>query len=119
MTPTLDGYLADQDPDAVRRLLTFRTMVTDLGDDIEERVHRTEVAWARTRVFAAAFIYSSRLEVAVDLLRRVHHPQLRDAFPTTQKVVTHRLTITEDEQLDDVLAGMLAEAYESVGPGTR
>ncbi len=46
-------------------------------------------------------------------------PQLREAFPTTKTVITHRLTITSDDQLDDTLAALLAEAYDTVGPGTR
>jgi hypothetical protein len=35
------------------------------------------------------------------------------------RVVTHRLRVTHAEQLDDSIAGLLAEAYETVGPGTR
>ncbi|MFZ2174036.1 MAG: DUF5655 domain-containing protein [Rhodococcus sp. (in: high G+C Gram-positive bacteria)] len=118
MNATIGEYLAGKDPDAVARLLHFRDLVLACGE-VEERVHRTEIAWARTRVFAAAFIYSSRLEVAVDLRRRVHHPQLREAFPTTRTVITHRMTITEDGQIDDSLGELLAEAYETVGPGTH
>lgn len=34
-------------------------------------------------------------------------------------MITHRLTITSDDQLDDTLAALLAEAYDTVGPGTR
>jgi len=47
-------------------------MVLAAGE-CEERVHRTEVAWADRRVFASAFIVSGRLEVAIDLPRQVEH----------------------------------------------
>ncbi|MBC2638644.1 MULTISPECIES: DUF5655 domain-containing protein [unclassified Rhodococcus (in: high G+C Gram-positive bacteria)] len=118
MSASIDEYLAGKDPDATERLLQFRDLVLACGE-VDERVHRTEIAWARARVFAAAFIYSSRLEIALDLRRRIHHPQLREAFPTTKTVITHRLTITSDDQLDGTLSDLLTEAYETVGPGTR
>ena len=41
------------------------------------------------------------------------------AFHTTKRVVTHRLRIAEDAQLDDSIAALLVEAYDDVGPGTR
>jgi hypothetical protein len=34
-------------------------------------------------------------------------------------VVTNRLRITDADQLDDSIAALLREAYETVGPGTR
>jgi hypothetical protein len=34
-------------------------------------------------------------------------------------VITHRLRITDESQLDDALAALLVESYEEVGPGTR
>lgn len=55
----------------------------------------------------------------IDLLRTAEHPLLLAAFPTTKKVVSHRLRITDMDQLDDSIAALLAEAYEEVGPGTR
>ncbi len=90
-------------------------MVLALGPDVDERVRRSDVAWARDRVFAAAFVYSTRLEVAIDLQRRIHHPQLREAFPTTDTVTTHRLSIISPDQLDDHIATLLAEAYKTAG----
>lgn len=112
MSATIDEYLAGKDPDATERLLQFRNLVLACGE-VDERVHRAEIAWARTRVFAGAFIYASRLEIALDLRRRVHHPRLREAFPTTASVITHRLTITAHHQLDDSLVELLTEAYDT------
>ena len=77
------------------------------------------VYWKRERVFAGAFIQNKRLELNIDLLREAQHELLLAAFPTTKRVITHRLRITDPEQLDDSIAELLAEAYEAVGPGTR
>ncbi|KOS53825.1 DUF5655 domain-containing protein [Rhodococcus rhodochrous] len=119
MHATIDDYLADKDDAAVDMFCRLRTLVLGLGDDVEEQVRPAEVRWGRGRVFAAAFVYSSRLEIAVDLPRRVHHPQLREAFPTTAKVTTHRLSIATPDQLDDGVVALLAEAYETAGERAR
>ncbi|WP_072814909.1 DUF5655 domain-containing protein [Rhodococcus zopfii] len=115
MYASVDDYLADKDPAGIEGFLRFRDMVLALGPDVDERVRRSDVAWARDRVFAAAFVYSTRLEVAIDLQRRIHHPQLREAFPTTDTVTTHRLSIISPDQLDDHIATLLAEAYKTAG----
>lgn len=117
MGRTVDEFLADKKPEPAELFWEFRDRVLTLGP-LDERVHATEVAWARSRVFAAAFIVASRLEVAIDLLRPVAHPRLIDSFPTTKTVVTHRLSFTAADQIDDTVDALLAEAYETVGPGT-
>jgi hypothetical protein len=111
-------YLAGKPAPAVALFHTFRDLVLGAGD-CEERVHPTEVAWADKRVFASAFIKSGRLEIAIDLLRQVDHPTLRQAFPTTKKVMTHRFTITSGGQLDADFRDWLVEVHDTVGPGTR
>lgn len=88
-------------------------------DGVEERVHRSEVQYVRARIFTAGFVKAHRLEIAVDLLRSVEHPLLRASFPTTRRVVTHRLTICSAADLDSSVQSLIAEAYETVGPGTR
>jgi hypothetical protein len=77
------------------------------------------VYWKRNRVFVGAFIERGRLELNIDLFREAEHPCLLAAFKTTKRVVTHRLRITEEAELDDAIATLVAEAYEDVGPGTR
>ncbi|WP_066287301.1 DUF5655 domain-containing protein [Arthrobacter sp. B6] len=118
MTHDVDSYLAGKPPAAVELFQRFRAMVHAAGE-CEERVHRTEVAWADRRVFAEAFIISGRLEVAIDLLRQVDHPSLLQSFPTTRKVYTHRFTFTAADQLDADIKAWLVEAHDDVGPGTR
>lgn len=117
MYATVEDYLADKDPAAIEAFLRFRTMVLDLGDDIEERVHASEISWSRGRTFAAAFVYASKLEVALDLPRRVHHAALREAFPTGP-ITTHRLSLANAAGFDDHLAELLREAYDTAAePG--
>lgn len=97
--------------DAFRRL-------TDGLTDSAEHVNKSEVRFKRHRTYAIAFIKAHRLEVAINLLREIEHPLLRDRFFTTASVVTHRLSITQSDQLDDYLTELVSEAYETVGPGT-
>jgi hypothetical protein len=49
----------------------------------------------------------------------VERPGLIAAFDTTERVITHRIRITDPQQLDDSLEALVAEAYEEVGPGFR
>lgn len=112
-----EEYTADLPEPDLELLTTFRGLCLALPGT-EERVHRTEVAYAVRRVYAAAFPLRHGLEVAVDLLRPVDHPGLREAFPTTRRVVTNRLRVETVEAVED-LADLLAEAHETVGPGTR
>lgn len=98
-------------------LTAFRTHLTRIPD-VEERVHRTEVAYARERVFASAYVKSGWLEIAVDLLREADHPLLKVAFATTKKVTTHRFTVGSPDQLAS-LDELFREAADTVGPGTR
>jgi hypothetical protein len=80
---------------------------------------KTITYWKRTRVFAGAWTERDRLELNVDLLREAEHPTKLVAFHHTKRVITHRLRVTAPEQLDEALAALLQEAYDTVGPGTR
>ena len=85
---------------------------------VEERVNKTDVSYAVKRIFTSAYVKSHWLEIGVDLLREAKHPQLRTAFHTTKKVVTHRLTISTVAQVRSA-EKLIREACETVGPGTR
>lgn len=111
MYATVDDYLADKDAAAVDVFRRFRDMVLALGGDVDEKVHQSEITWSRRKVFAAAFVYASRLEVALDLPRRVHHHTLREAFPTNGIVTTHRFSLSSVDDLDAPFAELLNEAY--------
>jgi Domain of unknown function (DUF5655) len=115
---SVDAYLEGKSAEGVALFRQFEQLVERCGPS-EPAPRSSIVYWKRERVFAGAFVERRRLELNIDLLREAEHPCLIAAFPTTKRVVTHRLRITDAAQLDDSIAALLAEAYEDVGPGTR
>lgn len=113
-----EEFTADLDEHDLAMIHAFRERALSLPE-VEERIHRTEVQYAVRRIFTAGFVRSHRLEIAIDLLRDVDHRLLRDAFHTTQRVITHRFALSAVEDLDDEIIEWLSEAHETVGPGTR
>jgi hypothetical protein len=111
-------YLHGKDPAAVKLFHRFQQLVERCGAS-EPAPRRTIVYWKRKRIFAGAYIERGRLELNIDLLRQAEHPCLIAAFPTTKRVITHRLRIKHASQLDDSVGALVAEAYKDVGPGTR
>ena len=116
--PSVEAYLEGKDPDAVELFRRFAKLVEGCGPS-EPAPRSSIVYWKRSRVFAGAYIERRRLELNIDLLREAEHPCLLAAFHTTKRVVTHRLRITHEQELDDSLAALVDEAYAEVGPGTR
>jgi hypothetical protein len=115
---SVEAYLEGKDPDAVALFRRFEELVVRCGPS-EPAPRSSIVYWKRSRVFVGAYIERRRLELNVDLLREAEHPCRLAAFPTTKRVITHRLRITDPAQLDDSLAALVGEAYAEVGPGTR
>jgi len=113
---TWEEFTAGMRPGELELVESFRALVMAL-DAVEERVSRTEVSFARRRLFAGAFTRSGRLEVFIDLLRQASHPLTIAVFPTTKQVWTHRLTIERLDQLDGTIRELIDEAYATVGPG--
>ena len=114
----VDAYLEGKNPEGVALFRDFQRLIERCGPSAAAP-RSSIVYWKRSRVFAGAFINGRRLELNIDLLRNAEHPSLLAAFPTTKRVVTHRLRITDPAQLDESIAALLREAYEDVGPGTR
>jgi hypothetical protein len=115
---SVDAFLDGKDPEGVELFRRFEKLVEHCGPS-EVAPRRTIVYWKRERVFAGAWIDRRRLELNIDLLREAEHPCLLAAFHHTKRVITHRLRITEPDQLDESIAALVAEAYEHVGPGAR
>ncbi len=115
---TVEEFLEGKNADGVRLFRRFHALVEACGP-CGPSPSRTVVYFRRTRVFAGGFVNGRRLEIVIDLLRTAEHPLLLAAFPTTKKVVSHRLRIEDESQLDESIAALLAEAYEDVGPGAR
>jgi uncharacterized protein DUF5655 len=115
---SVDEYLAGKNADAVEMFGRFARLVEDCGPS-EVAPRESIVYWRRQRVFAGAFIHGRRLELNIDLLREAAHPCLLAAFHTTKRVITHRIRITDPDQLDESIAALVRQAYADVGPGTR
>lgn len=115
---SVGAYLVGRDPRAVTMFRRFEDIVTSCGP-CDAAPRKSIVYWKRARVFVGAYIERDRLELNIDLLRHAEHPCLLAAFNTTKRVITHRLRISDDQQLDEELAALVREAYETVGPGTR
>jgi hypothetical protein len=115
---TWDEFSADLRDDDVQRLAAFRAFCTALPG-VTEEVHRTELRYRVARTFAVGFLLAHRLELAIDLPERVEHPRLLVAFPTTKRVVTHRLSLPGLDDFDDTVKALLQRAHDEVGPGFR
>jgi hypothetical protein len=115
---TLDEYLSDKNADGAELFRAFQRLAEACGP-VEVAVSRTNVSFKRSRIFAGGFVSGRRLEIVIDLLRELDHPCLIGSFKSTKTVFSHRLRITDAEQLDESISTLLQEAYEQVGPGTR
>lgn len=109
------GRLNDED---LAKLTAFRDFCRALPD-MEERIHTSEVAYARTRAFTSGYIKSHYLELGIELLREVTDPKPRTAFTTSKRVTMHRYSLRHLEQFDDAIRALIRESSEMVGPGTR
>jgi hypothetical protein len=116
---TWEKLTAELDDDDLAKLTAFRDACRALGDDVEERVHVTEIAFARTRVFASAYIKSHYLEIGIELAREVTDPAPRASFASTKRFFLHRYSLRELAAFTSDIRALLAEAYETVGPGSR
>jgi hypothetical protein len=115
---TADEYLADKNPEAVALFRIFAALVEACGPS-EVVTRKSIVYWRRNRIWAGAFCNGKKLELNIDLLREADHPVNLAVIPHTQRVFTHRMRITEPDQLDESIADLLRESYAEVGPGTR
>ena len=115
---TVAEYLADKKPEAVELFHRFAALVEACGPS-EVVPRKSIVYWKRDRIWAGAFCNGKKLELNIDLLREVDHPRNLAVIPHTKRVLTHRMRITELDQLDDSIATLLRESYMEVGPGTR
>ena len=116
-TSTWSGLTADLDQEDLAKLTAFRDYCRSLPD-VEERVHSAEIAYARKRAFASAYIKSHYLEVGIELLRAVVDPPPRTSFATSKRVTMHRYSLRHLDQFNDGIRALIREAGETVGPGT-
>ena len=113
---SVDAYLENK-PEAVALFRRFEESSSGAARPSPLRGARSSTGSASAS--SQAFVERRRLELNIDHLREAEHPCQFAAFHTTKRVVTHRLRIAEEAQLDDSIAALLVEAYDDVGPGTR
>lgn len=68
------------------------------------------------RGFAGAKPKSAWLDGYLDLQRQVSDPRIRSSSPYTQRLFVHQFRVVHPDDLDDVFAGWIGEAYR-VGAG--
>lgn len=115
---TWEQLTAGLDDDDLAKLTAFRDFCRGL-DGVEERVTSSQIAFARRRNFASAYIKSHYLELGIELRREVTDPPPRASFPTSRSVLMHRYSLRQLEQFDARIRQLIHEAWETVGPGTR
>ncbi len=115
---TWEQLTARLKPEDLAKLTAFRDFCRSLPE-VEERVHSSEIAYARRRVFASAYVKSSYLELGIELLRTVTDPRPRTSFATSKKVTMHRYSLRHLDGFDDAIRALLVEAADTVGPGMR
>ena len=106
------------EPDDVAKLRAFRDFCRGLPD-VAERIHTSEIAYARRRVFASAYVKSHYLELGIELTRTVSSPKPRTTFATTKRVTMHRYSLRHLEDFDDAVKALVREAADTVGPGAQ
>jgi hypothetical protein len=117
-TSTWDELTRGLDEHDLAKVTAFRDFCRGLPN-VEERIHTSQVAYARVRVFASGYIKSHYLELGIELLREVADPKPRATFATSKRVTMHRYSLRHLEQFDDAIRDLIREAAETVGPGTR
>ncbi len=115
---TWEQLTASLDEEDLAKLSAFREFCRGIPD-VEERISTSQIAFARSRTFASAYIKSHYLELGIELLRKVDDPAPRAAFPTTRTVWMHRYSLRQLDRFDDRIRALIEEAAETVGPGAR
>jgi hypothetical protein len=71
------------------------------------------------RGFAGARPNRDRLQGYFDVTYRVDDPRVSRASPYQKDLFVHHFRVDSLEQLDDVFAGWIVDAYDQVGCGNR
>ena len=111
-----EGY-----PDGRRLFDALRVRVDALGP-AELRVGRSQVAFARRRAFAWAWVPgrwlrgdTAPLVLSVALRRRDPSPRWKEVVEPRPGRFTHHLELRGEADLDDEVTGWLREAWEQAG----
>ena len=106
----LDDLFANK-PELIRKLFDrFRRMVEACGP-VKVLAYRDRAGFMVRVRFAGAVPNARWLDIGLWLPRRVEHSRFRKIETIYPEVHTHVLRITRPEELDDVVAGWVKEAY--------
>lgn len=97
-------------------LMSFRQFCLGLPD-VSEQIHRTEITFSAGRFFAAGFILSHRLELAIQLLDMISHPRVIATYRPNQQVIGYRLSLPTPADFDDSIRDLIVLAHDQVGYG--
>ena len=78
---TWKDLTSDLDPEDLAKLTAFRDFCRTLPD-VEERIHTSQIAYARQRVFVSAYVKSHYMELGIELLSVVRRPETRTSIAT-------------------------------------
>jgi hypothetical protein len=99
------------DDDGRAKLTAFRDFCRSLGP-VDERVHKTDIAFAVKRVFASAYVKNHYLEVGIELTRAVTTPKPRATVAATKTRTLYRYSLRELSQFDSTITDLIREAYD-------
>ena len=108
---TWQELIAGLDDEDRSKLTAFRDFCRSLGD-VDERVHKTDIAFAVARVFASAYLKNHYLEVGIELTREVTSPKPRATVAATKTRTLYRYSLRELSQFDSAITDLIREAYE-------
>ena len=118
----IDDHFRGKDP-AIRKLFgRFRALIEALGP-VTVYAQKTKIVFQVRARFAGTTPRTKWLDCAFWLKRRASHPLIRRVESPTPRDHIHYFRLTAWEEVDNRLAGLLAEAYR-VGcqehlPGSR
>ncbi|MDQ2750120.1 MAG: DUF5655 domain-containing protein [Actinomycetota bacterium] len=113
---TVDDHLAGQPESSVALYERFVELLTRCGP-FSYAVSKTSITFKGVRRgFAGARPDRRGLRGYLDLQRTVEDPRILSAAPYTNRLFVHHYRVTAPDELDDVFAGWLREAY-AVGNG--
>lgn len=121
MTPTewtVEDHTARASSDVVALYQRFIALAEQCGP-FTYRVTKSNITLKGTRRgFAGAVLRKEALGGYFDVTRQIVDPRILRRSPYTKRLFVHQFRIATLNQLDDVFAGWLAEAY-AVGSGAH
>ncbi len=81
-----------------------------LGPEAAVSAKKSCVSYRRTKQFALVQVFAGRLDLCIQLKE---HPGTARLEPTPGAMLSHRVKVSDTDEIDDELIGWLAEGYAS------